>query len=604
MVWLRHFDLRLHDHPALFHAAQRRRPVHVVFAWAEEEDALQGEWQLAGTAFAFWLHHALASFDASLRSRYGLAVTVRTGKSMADVLSNAAAEAGVDEVVTSSSTEAWARRSESTAKAALEAAGLRFRSFNSFLLQDISEVKVDMGTYRGHFGTLTPFHHAHMSCPPVPRPAPAPPSLTAPCKALGSEGLAALGFARMPLRKDGSVLDWGKQILESWDISEEAGLSTLRAFLAPGGGLQRYEKGRQLADASAVTRISPYLRSGMLSCRLMFHEMRAASAKEQSIVYWRRLIWRDLAYWQLMLFPKMQTEPIRAHYAGQTWNQDPAALERWQRGMTGYPIVDAGMRELWTTGWMAQNVRMVAAIMLCEHLNINWVEGERWFHHTLVDADLAINAMMWQNAGKGGLDQWNFTMDAGSSGKNQDPTGNYVRRWCPELARLPLKFLHKPWDAPEDVLRDAGVKLGANYPARIVVNLKAASKVSGDAIRQQRKRTAEDWSNNQGYDLILLPRGSTVAHDGQKFRVFTKPEFRNAAESSGDGGWNHGGRGVQRGWDAAGEEPDYSTRPASTRGKGRGKGRSRGQATDHGHKQSAQSSHQTVLDEYMRASGG
>jgi len=244
--------------------------------------------------------------------------------------------------------------------------------------------------------------------------------------------------------------------------------------------------------------------------------------------------------------------------------------------MTGYPIVDAGMRELWTTGWMAQNVRMVAAIMLCEHLNINWVEGERWFHHTLVDADLAINAMMWQNAGKGGLDQWNFTMDAGSSGKNQDPTGSYVRRWCPELAKLPLKFLHKPWEAPEDVLHDAGVKLGTSYPARIVVNLKAASKVSGDAIRQQRKRTAEDWSNNQGYDLILLPRGSTVAHDGQKFRVFTKPEFRNAAGSSGDGGWNRGGRGGERGWDATWEEPDYSTRPASTRGKGRGKGRVRG----------------------------
>lgn len=298
----------------------------------------------------------------------------------------------------------------------------------------------------------------------------------------------------------------------------------------------------------------------------------------------------------------MQHDPIRAHYAGQEWNRDQDALRRWQSGATGYPIVDAGMRELWSTGWMAQNVRMLAAILLCEHLNIHWVEGERWFHHTLVDADAAINAMMWQNAGKSGLDQWNFSMSAATSGKNMDPTGKYVQRWCPELAKLPIKFLHTPWDAPEQVLQDAGVTLGLNYPRRIVADLKVAAKISQDAIRNQRKRSL-DWSNDQGYDLIVLPRGSTLAHDGQKFRVFTVPKYREAGgRDSNSDGWEarsslaKGGRKAKgRGkGDGSPFDARASARPAEINGS----------EPYFSANTSAKSSHQTVLHEYMKASGG
>eukprot|EP00930_Biecheleria_cincta_P069625 TRINITY_DN57346_c0_g1_i1.p1 TRINITY_DN57346_c0_g1~~TRINITY_DN57346_c0_g1_i1.p1 ORF type:complete len:746 (+),score=117.11 TRINITY_DN57346_c0_g1_i1:74-2311(+) len=605
LVWLRPFDLRLHDHPALWYAASRGCPVQVVFAWSDAEDAALGAWQLAGTAAAFWLHHAISSFSASLHRKYGLSVAIRTGDTVASAVLAAAQECSADEVVTSAAFEPAGpagRESEAAAKNTLELAGIRFRSFNSFLLQDVSKIHVDMGTYRGHFGTLTPFHHACMSQPPVERPTAEPAALQRMDRAIGDEGLDALGFARMPVRRDGSVLDWGAPIQAAWDISEAAGLATLRQFLERGGGLDRYEKGRQLADASAVTRISPYLRFGMLSCRLMFYEMKAAGAKEKSIVYWRRLVWRDLAYWQLSLFPRMQHDPIRAHYVGQEWNQDQHALQCWQSGKTGYPIVDAGMRELWSTGWMAQNVRMLAAILLCEHLNMHWVQGERWFHHTLVDADAAINAMMWQNAGKSGLDQWNFSMNPATSGKNMDPTGKYVRKWCPELAKLPIKFLHTPWDAPEHVLQEAGVSLGRNYPRRIVADLQAAAKVSEDAIRNQRKR-ALDWSNDQGYDLIVLPRGSTLAHDGQKFRVFTVPKYRSAVRSADnvDGG-------------------EIRSRPAKGQRKGKNKGKGGGMGFDarastrpgdtagsepyFSSSAAAKSSHQSVLYEYMKASGG
>nr|QDO16412.1 CPD photolyase [Lingulodinium polyedra] len=613
LVWLRPFDLRLHDHPALWYAAQRRRPVHVVFAWSDVEDAAQGEWQLAGTAAAFWLHHAIASLDAALRRRYGLSVAIRAGESLAGAILAAAKESGAEEVATSSACEPVGpagHTANAAVESALEGAGISFKSFNSFLLRDVTQVRVDMGTYRGHFGTLTPFHHACMGQPPVPWPTSEPAALETPRVVLRSEGLDALGLARMPVRADGSVLDWGVPILTAWDISEEGALAVLRRFLAPGGGLGRYEKGRQLADASAVARISPYLRFGMLSSRLMFHEMKAAGAKDQSIVFWRRLVWRDLAYWQLTLFPRMRDEPIRAHYAGQVWSQDQHALERWQRGCTGYPIVDAGMRQLWATGWMPQNVRMVSAILLCEHLNIHWLEGERWFHHTLVDADPAINAMMWQNAGKSGLDQWNFTMSPATAGRTQDPRGDYVRRWCPELARLPLKLLHTPWEAPEHVLREAGVALGpgGNYPERVITDLQSAARASGDAIRSQRKRSVE-WSDAQGYDLLVLPRGSTLAHDGRKFRVFTAPQYRNADTAHG------GGRANARDEAVPERGPRSSERGGKGKGKSRGKGRSGadddvrrrwgGMADSRQAFQApcrAGTSHQSVLDEYMRAS--
>lgn len=308
---------------------------------------------------------------------------------------------------------------------------------------------------------------------------------------------------------------------------KQQALNKLYQFLEPRGGLSRYEKQRNLADASAVARLSPYLRFGMLSARLMMHELNAVNGKDQSVTFFRRLTWRDLAYWQLKLFPAMQTEPIRAHYVGQLWNQDSQALLRWQQGRTGYPLVDAGMRELWATGWMCQNVRMAAAAFLCEVLNIHWKEGEKWFHHCLVDGDPAINAMMWQNAGKSGLDQWNFFVHPVTSGKTQDPWGNYVRRWLPELKGLPTKYIHEPWMAPPQVLAEAGVTLGphGNYPERIVEDLKEAARASGDAIRAVRSRSLQ-WNDQNGYDVIVLPHGATKAHDGKPMRVYTVKQYR------------------------------------------------------------------------------
>jgi len=188
----------------------------------------------------------------------------------------------------------------------------------------------------------------------------------------------------------------------------------------------------------------------------------------------------------------------------------------WKNGQTGYPLVDAGMRELYATGWMTQSVRMVVASFLIEYLRVNWTKGCDWFHDSLVDADSAINPMMWQNAGRSGIDQWNFVMSPEAA--SQDRTGFYVRKWLPELALLSKPFLHKPWEAPAEILSNAGVVLGETYPRRIVTDLRTQRKVSIENVLNTRRKN-QRYNNDRGYDIITLPNGKETV-------VFTKKEYR------------------------------------------------------------------------------
>ena len=213
----------------------------------------------------------------------------------------------------------------------------------------------------------------------------------------------------------------------AWDMTEGAALAQLERFIAV--GLREYEAKRSVATGAAVSRLSPYIHFGQLSPRHMMRALDGAGCRDLSKTFWRRLVWRDLAYWQLHHWPRMPTVPMRAAYEDQEWTTDAAALRAWQRGRTGFPLVDAGMRELWATGYMHQNVRIVVACFLTEYLNQHWVHGARWFHDALVDGDLAINCMMWQNAGKSGLDQWNFTSTP--TGGSSDRNGEYVRKCAP-----------------------------------------------------------------------------------------------------------------------------------------------------------------------------
>ena len=233
----------------------------------------------------------------------------------------------------------------------------------------------------------------------------------------------------------------------------------------------------------------------------------------------RRLYWRDLAYYQLINFPNMREISIRKHYDETEWvtgEEERQRFEAWKTGQTGYPLVDAGMRELWKTGWMTQSIRMIVASFLTEYLRVNWIKGCEWFHYTLVDADSAINSMMWQNAGRSGIDQWNFVMSPVAA--SQDATGDYTRKWVPELSNLQKPLLHKPWEAPTEYLEQYGVILGETYPHRIVSDLVQERQKTIENVIKMRNNN-QDWNDNRGYDLIELS-------DGTKTVVFTKKEYR------------------------------------------------------------------------------
>lgn len=187
-------------------------------------------------------------------------------------------------------------------------------------------------------------------------------------------------------------------------MDEQSALDSLRAFIAT--QMSGYEDNRGFADGRGTSKLSPFLHFGQLSPRLMLHELDKAKCRDVSKTFHRRLIWRDLAYWQMHHWPELATSPIRPQYVSLPWGGTEAQVEAWRRGRTGFPLIDAGMRELWATGWMQQNVRMAAACFLTEYLGASWVLGEAWFHDTLVDADSPINGMMWQNAGGVGMDPW------------------------------------------------------------------------------------------------------------------------------------------------------------------------------------------------------
>merc|ERR1712238_557120 len=317
---------------------------------------------------------------------------------------------------------------------------------------------------------------------------------------------------------------WDLPILNKFQMSEEIARKNLNSFFDK--GFLRYETDRSRADLEGATSmLSTHLRIGTLSPHYLYYKTAdSALSYDKKKTFSRRLFWRELAYFQLYCFPRMREECIRAHYENVEWvsgAEEDRRFNAWKKGKTGYPLVDAGMRELYATGWMTQSVRMVVASFLTEYLRVNWVKGCEWFHYTLVDADSAINAMMWQNAGRSGIDQWNFVMSPVAA--SQDETGSYTRKWVSELSKLKKPLLHKPWDASEEILKEAGVILGETYPYRIVTDLKGEKDISDNNVLAMRGKHQE-FNDDRGYDLINIGDKKTV--------VFTKKHFRIDREGS------------------------------------------------------------------------
>ncbi|MEM1411617.1 MAG: FAD-binding domain-containing protein, partial [Pseudomonadota bacterium] len=284
-------------------------------------------------------------------------------------------------------------------------------------------------------------------------------------------------------------LDWAEGFETAWNPTLNGAEEALAGFLE--GPVARYTARRDRPAIRGTSRLSPFLAHGQLGPRQVWAAAQLSGAAEgkDGFKFLSEIGWREFGYHLMVHFDHTPTEALNAAYRDFPWQPDSAALDAWQRGQTGYPVVDAGMRELWHTGWMHNRIRMVVASLLVKHLLQPWQEGARWFWDTLVDADLASNTMGWQWSAGCGADAAPYfrIFNPMLQGQKFDPKGVYVRRWVPELAGLPDKYLHTPWEAPDDVLRQAGVILGKTYPHPIIEH-KTGRQRALDALAENKAR--------------------------------------------------------------------------------------------------------------------
>jgi deoxyribodipyrimidine photo-lyase len=468
LVWFRH-DLRLDDHPALA-AAVARGEIVPVFIWAPEEEA---PWEPGG-ASRWWLHHSLERLAAAL-AKAGAPLVIRRGPSLA-TLRSLAREFAATHVVWNRRYEPAVITRDTAIKKALTADGLHVESFNGGLLFE----PVHVATKEGKpYQVFTPFWRALLAREEPAEPVAAPRKLVA---AAPAGGKAKAGGK--PLTIDSLDLlpriDWAGGMREAWTPGERGGEKRLTAFLER--ALAGYGTERDRPDHEGTSGLSPHLHFGEISPRRVWHAVRGATGGKPAAkitgspeVYLRELGWREFASHLLYHFPHTTDAPLRADYARFPWAKDPVGLRAWQRGRTGFPIVDAGMRQLWATGWMHNRVRMIVASFLVKDLRITWLEGAKWFWDTLVDADLAANTLGWQWAAGCGADAAPYfrVFNPTTQGTKFDPDGAYVRRWVPEIGKLRSPDIHEPAEVEQADLARASVLLGRDYPEPIVDHAEA-----------------------------------------------------------------------------------------------------------------------------------
>lgn len=461
LVWFRQ-DLRLQDNPALAAAVARGGPIVPVYIW---DPAGEGDWA-PGAASRWWLHQSLTALDAALRER-GSRLVLQRGDS-GTVLHNLVKATGATAVF-------WNRRYEpaivardTSLKAGLE---IETRSFNAGLLFEPHTVKNKAG---GPFQVFTPYWRHCLALPVEPPTKLRSGSLPAPAR-----WPASLAVDELALRP---TISWDAGIAAAWQPGEAAARKRLQRFVAAMSG---YEEGRDQPATDGTSRFSPHLHFGELGPRQIWAAVEAAGKgsgvfppHRGAQVFLKEIGWREFAHHVLFHFPRTPAQPLREEFAAFPWRTDAAQLRAWQRGQTGYPIVDAGLRQLWTTGWIHNRVRMVVASFLVKHLRISWREGAGWFWDTLVDADLANNTLNWQWSAGCGADAAPYfrIFNPVLQGEKFDPEGDYVRRWVPELAQLPATFVHRPWEASPAVLAAAGVTLGRSYPSPMVEHATARAE--------------------------------------------------------------------------------------------------------------------------------
>jgi len=458
LVWFR-LDLRLADNPALAAAVEHGAPVIPVFI-LDDEDA--GDWRPGG-ASRWWLHHALERLRDGL-SDAGAPLVLRRGLAEREII-RLVEETGAAAIHWNRRYEPWARERDTRIKEALKHRGLEVRSFNGSLLYEPWEVTSKQGT---PLKVFSPFWRAVQAKGDPDDPLPAPDRIAAPDTPPTGEDLA--DWDLLPTRPD-----WAGGLRDTWTPGEAGAAERLALFLDDSVG--DYKTKRNIPGTAATSGLSPHLHFGEISPRQIWHAARTASEARSATPmdkgtghFLSEICWREFSYNLLFHNPGLPETSLRPEFEDFPWAEDEAGVEAWRRGRTGYPIVDAGLRELWHTGWMHNRVRMITASFLIKDLLVHWKHGEDWFWDTLVDADLASNAASWQWVAGCGADAAPYfrIFNPVLQGEKFDGDGAYVRRWVPELAGLPDSHIHKPWEARPLDLADAGVVLGKTYPQPMV----------------------------------------------------------------------------------------------------------------------------------------
>lgn len=451
-------NLRLADHPALDAAVRIGTPVIPLYVLDDEGPAAH---RLGGAA-RWWLHHSLSALAKDLATR-GSRLILRRG-SLAATVADVTRETGATQVFFTRRYGPDALTTEASLNAALTPLRATARRFGGQLLWEPEDILTATGT---PYKVFTPFYNAAKARGAITTPLPAPAQLPAPPDWPRSDALA-------DWRLTPGTPDWAAGFSKIWQPGEAGAQAATEDFLSD--AVVAYTTGRDMPGRRGTSRLSPHLHFGEISPRSIWHRAHfaasAAPAKSRGTeAFLREIAWREFSHHLLHHFPTLPDSSFRPEFENFPWVEDAVALACWQRGQTGYPIVDAGMRELWATGWMHNRVRMIVASFLVKDLMIHWRHGAAWFWDTLVDADLAANSANWQWVAGSGADAAPYfrVFNPVLQGRKFDPDGAYVRRWVPEITALPDRFIHAPWDAPEP-------PRAAVYPAPMVDHAKARAR--------------------------------------------------------------------------------------------------------------------------------